>query len=172
MDVFQAIKQRRSVRKFDHTKVVSDEQIRKLLEAANLAPSAGNIQSYFLYVVKNPQLKRELYEAAGEQNSITESFFVIVACADLNRSKSKYDKRGEELYAIQDPTIALQNLCLTATEMGLGSVWIGGFNENKVREALEIPEHLRPISMMPIGYPAESPEPKTRRELDDISIVI
>lgn len=169
MEVFEAIKKRRSIRRFDSSRQISEEQIEKLLEAARWAPSAGNLQSWFFVVVKDQETKEKLVEAAWGQDFIAEVPVVIVSCADLKRSASRYGDRGETLYAIQDTTIASQNICLTATEMGLGTVWVGAFAEEEVSRILELPENLHPIAILPIGYPAESPPPPPRRPIKEIS---
>ena len=169
MKVFEAIKKRRSIRKFNPTKEVTDEQIEKLLEAAHWAPSAGNLQSWFFIIIRNQKTKKELVKATLGQNFIARASVVIVSCADLKRSASRYSNRGKLLYAIQDATIATQNIWLAATEMGLGAVWVGAFDEDKVSCIFELPSHLRPIAIMPIGYPTESPPPPLRRKIQEIS---
>lgn len=172
MKVFEAIKKRRSIRKFDPNKEVTDEQIEKLLEAARWAPSAGNLQSWFFVVVQDQETKEKLVEAAWDQDFIAQAPIVIVSCANLERSSSRYGNRGSTLYAIQDATIATQNICLQATEMGLGTCWIGAFDEEEVSQVLELPENLRPIAILPIGYPVESPSPLPRRSIKDISRIV
>ncbi|MBU3957005.1 nitroreductase family protein [Patescibacteria group bacterium] len=169
MEVFEAIKKRRSIRRFDPTKEVTDKQIEKFLEAARWAPSAGNLQSWFFVVVKNKKTKQELAKATLGQDFVAQAPVVIVSCADLERSASRYGGRGEKLYAFQDATIANQNIWLAATEMGLGAVWVGAFDENEVSRILNLPSHLRPIAILPIGYPAESPSPPSRRSITEIS---
>lgn len=169
MEVFEAIKKRRSIRRFNPDKKVPDEQIEKLLEAARWAPSAGNLQSWFFIVVKDQETKERLAETAWNQDFVAQAPVVIVSCADLQRCAFRYGSRGETLYAIQDATIATQNIWLTATEMGLGAVWVGAFDEDGVSRILELPSHLRPIAILPIGYPAESPSPPSRRSLKEIS---
>lgn len=169
MDVFEAIKKRRSVRKFDQRRQVSQNQIQKLLEAARWAPSAGNLQSHFFYVVRERGVKEELVRAALGQEEVGQASVVFVSCADLERSASRYGNRGRDLYAIQDATIATQNMWVAATEMGLGAVWIGAIDEAEVARVLDIPEALRPIALLAVGYPAESPSAPSRRSIEDIS---
>lgn len=168
MKVFEAIKKRRSIRRFDPKKEVTEEQVEKLLEAARWAPSAGNLQSWFFVVVRDQGVKEQLIKAALGQDFIAEAPIIIISCADLEKSSSRYGKRGSILYAIQDATIATQNLWLAATEMELGGVWVGAFDEDKVSRILDLPSHLRPIAILPIGYPAESPSPPPRRSLTEI----
>lgn len=169
MKVFEAIKKRRSIRRFDPNKKVTEEQVEKLLEAARWAPSAGNLQSWFFVVVRDQKVKEQLVEAALGQDFIAEAPIVIVSCADLEKSSSRYGNRGTALYAIQDVTIATQNLWLVATEMELGGVWVGALDEDKVSQILDLPSHLRPIAILPIGYPAESSSPPPRRPIEEIS---
>jgi nitroreductase len=97
---------------------------------------------------------------------------VIVCFADLKRSAARYGTRGRDLYAIQETTIATQHIWLAATEMGLGTVWVGAFDESDVRQILNLPPYLRPIAILPLGYPAETPEIPPRRSIKDISKVV
>lgn len=182
MDVFEAIKKRRTVRRFDPAREVTDEQVKKLLEAAQWASSAGNLQARFFVVVRDEAVKKRLAEAAVRQMFIAEAPVVFVVCADLERSASKYGIRGGELYALQDATLAAQNLWLAATGMparhslgedgGLAFGWVGAFSEREVSQILELEEGLRPVAIMPLGYPAESPSPPPRRPLREISKII
>jgi nitroreductase len=168
MKVFEAIKKRRSIRKFNQLKQVSEEQIGKLLDAARWAPTAGNLQSFFIVVVRDQKVKDRLSEAANGQRPVGEASVVLVSCADLDKV-SYYGKRGVSLYAIQDATIATQNIWLMLTELGLGAVWIGAFDEDEVAEILELPGNLRPIALLPVGYPAESPSAPRRKSIKEIS---
>jgi nitroreductase len=168
MDVFEAIKKRRSIRKFSKSKQVTEEQIEKLLETASWAPSAGNLQSYFFYVVRDQKIKDKLVEAANSQEFIGEASVVFAACAD-SKQASYYGERGKSLYCIQDATIALVNVWLAATEMGLGGVWVGAFDEEEVSEILGLASYHRPVAILPIGYPAESPSPPSRQPIIKIS---
>lgn len=172
MNTIETIKTRRSIRNFDPEKELTDDQISKLLESARLAPSAGNLQSWYFYIVKNKEKKEEIANAALNQQFIATAPLVIISCADLKRSESKYGDRGRELYAIQDATIATQNIWLTAAELGLGAAWVGAFVEDEIRKILTIPANLRPIAIMPIGYPKESPEPPERRRIEEISKIV
>jgi len=171
MEVFEAIKKRRSVRKFDQNKKITNEQIEKLLEAARWAPSAGNLQSRYFIVVHDQKAKNKLALASYGQIWIAQAPVVIVACADLKKA-GLYGKRGRELYAIQDASIACQNIWLEATEMGLGTVWVGAFSEKLVAKILKLEPHLHPIAMMPIGYPVKIPSSTSRRPIKEMSKLI
>mgnify|MGYP001131724755 CR=1 FL=1 len=167
MDVLEAIKGRRSIRAFKR-KTVPEEIVEKLIDAASWAPSAGNIQPWEFVIVQKPEIKRRLAEAALEQSFIEEAPVVIVVCADEKRSSMGYGIRGRVLYCIQDTAAATQNILLTAYSLGLGACWVGAFNEKEAREILETPQEIRPVAMIPIGYPDESPSPRSRRTLSRI----
>jgi nitroreductase len=167
MDVLEAIKGRRSVRAFKN-KDVPQEIIEKLIDAARWAPSAGNIQPWEFIVVRKPDIKRRLAEAALDQTFIEEAPVVIVVCAGENRSSQGYGMRGKTLYCIQDTAAAIQNIHLLAYSLGLGACWVGAFREEEAREILKIPLGVRPVAMIPVGCPAESPSPPSRRPLRQI----
>ena len=167
MDVFEAIKKRRSIRAFKNIDV-SDEIVEKLIDAARWAPSAGNIQPWEFIVVRNLDAKRRLAEAALSQTFIEEAPVVIVVCADYQRSARGYGSRGATLYCIQDTAAAIQNIHLAAIALGLGTCWIGAFREEPVKKLLGIPDGVRPVAIIPVGYPAEQPAPRPRRPLNEI----
>jgi len=167
MDVLKAIRGRRSIRTFKSDDV-SPETVEKLLDAASWAPSAGNIQPWEFIVVRKPEIKRRLVEVALDQTFIEEAPVVLVVCANENRSSQGYGIRGKTLYCIQDTAAAIQNLHLIAYSLGLGTCWIGSFREEKAREILKIPQGIRPIAIIPVGYPAETPPPRNRRPISQI----
>lgn len=167
MDVLEAIVGRRSIRAFK-VEDVSSEIVEKLIDAARWAPSAGNIQPWEFIVVREPEVKRKLAEAALSQSFIEEAPVVIVVCADEVRSSQGYGFRGKTLYCIQDTAAAVQNIHLAAYAVGLGTCWVGAFREEKVREILNIPEGVRPVALIPVGYPAEHPKPRNRRPINDL----
>jgi len=167
MDVLDAIKRRRSIRAF-RSREVPQEIVEKLIDAARWAPSAGNIQSWELIIVRKPEIKRRLAEAALDQTFIEEAPVVIVVCANENRSSQGYGIRGKTLYCIQDTAASIQNILLAAYSFGLGACWIGAFREEEAREILTIPYGVRPIAIIPIGYPAEAPLPPSRRPINQI----
>jgi len=167
MDVLEAIKGRRSIRAFK-SKAVSTEIVEKLIDAARWAPSAGNIQPWEFIIVRNPEIKRNLAKAALNQSFIEEAPVVIVVCADEIRSSQGYGVRGKTLYCIQDTAAATQNIHLAAYSLGLGTCWVGAFNEEEARKILEIPQGVRPVAIIPVGYPAEKPPARNRRPLNQI----
>jgi nitroreductase len=167
MDVFEAIKGRRSIRAFKDTEIPS-ETVDKLIEVAQWAPSAGNIQPWEFIVVREQETKHKLTEAALNQTFIEEAPVVIVVCANEDRSAQGYGQRGKTLYCLQDTAAAIQNINLAAHALGLGTCWIGAFNEEEARQILKIPEGIRPIAIVPVGIPNESPPPRRKRLIDEI----
>lgn len=167
MDLLEAIKGRRSIRAFKNEEV-SVEDVERLVDAARWAPSAGNIQPWEFIVVRKPEIKKALVEAALGQDFIKEASVVIIVCANENRSSERYGVRGKSLYCIQDTAAALQNIHLTAYSLGLGTCWIGAFNEEEARKILKIPQGIRPVAMVPVGYPTETARLPKKRPLDQI----
>ena len=165
MDVLEAIKGRRSIRAFKSDDV-SPEIVKRLIDVARQAPSAGNIQPWEFIIVRELKIKRSLAEAALDQSFIEEAPVVIVVCANENRSSQGYGARGKTLYCIQDTAAAIQNLLLFAYSIRLGTCWIGAFREDEAREILKIPSGIRPVAIIPVGYPAETPLPRSRRPIN------
>ena len=163
MDFWQALETRRSVRAFDRERDVPPETVTRLLEAAIRAPSAGNMQPWHFYVVRNEETKKALAQAALQQWFISDAPVVVVVCADPERSASRYGNRGRHLYYLQDTAAATQNLLLTVVASGLGACWVGAFDEEAAARALNLDPRLRPVAIVPIGYPAERSSPSTER---------
>lgn len=168
MEVLAAVKERRSIREFDPQHEVSPAQLETLLEAARWAPSAGNAQPWRFVVVRTPELRQGLVRAAWGQQFLAQAPVVIVVCADLERARQAYGQRGETLYCLQDTAAAIQNLLLAATQLGLGACWVGAFQEGEVSRLLDLAPDLRPVALIPVGYPAHSPPPRPRRPLSEI----
>jgi len=152
MDVVECIEGRRSVRVFKPDPV-DDDVIDRALELANLAPSAGNLQARGFVIVRDDSTKRLLKDAAFGQDFVRTAPVVVVFCADLERI-THYGERGKTLYCLQDVAAAVENMMLFIHSKGLGSVWVGAFDEGKAAKALGLPEHARPVAMVPIGHPA------------------
>jgi len=167
MDVFEVIVSRRSIRAFKPDPV-SEELVDKILEAARWAPSAGNLQAREFILVKNPEVKRRLSRAALGQDFIEEAPIDIVVCADEEQSARRYMDRGRKLYCIQDAAASIENILLIVHALGLGACWIGAFEEEAVAETLNLPRGVRPVAIIPIGYPAEHPPAMARRKLREI----
>ncbi len=167
MDVFEAIKGRRSVRAFT-SEEVSEKDVVTIIDAARSAPSAGNIQPWEFIVVRKPEMKRKLSAAALYQTFIEEAPVVIVVCANESRSGEGYGSRGLNLYCIQDTAAATQNMLLAAYALGLGACWVGAFLEEDAGMALNLPRGVRPVAIIPVGHPAEKLGARARRSLKEI----
>ena len=168
MEVWEAIANRRSIRHY-LPEDVSPKVVQRILEAAISAPSAGNRQPWHFWIVRNVQVKASLCEAAWNQGFITEAPLVIVVCVEPERSASTYGTRGRNLYCLQDTAGATMSILLMATALGLGSCWVGAFDEERVARGLDLPPNLRPIAMVPLGYAAEADEARTdRRPLSEV----
>lgn len=163
MEVFESIISRRSVRNYEK-KDVPNELIGQILEAAVNAPSAGNMQPWEFIVVKDIEIKRELASAALRQRHVSEAPVVIVVCANPEKSADKYGERGKSLYCIQDTAAAIENMLLTANSLGLGTCWVGAFDEDSIKNILGIPQKLKPVALITVGFPREFEKPtKTLR---------
>ena len=166
MQFLEVINRRRSVRAYS-SKPVEDEKLKEIFQAANLAPSAGNLQAYRVHVFQKREMKEALSKAAFDQTFLIDAPVCLVFCADPSRSASKYGKRGTELYSVQDATIAGTYAMLAAVNLGLATVWVGAFDEEKVK-AVVGDTSIRPVAMFAIGYPAEEPEATPRRAIEEI----
>ena len=167
MDVLEAIKGRRSVRKFSQ-KEIPKEVILKILDAARYAPSAGNLQDWKFFVVRGRERIREIAGIALSQRWMESAGFLIIACSDL-REISRYGERGIKLYSKQDVAASIQNMLLYAWSLGIGSCWVGAFEEEKLRKYLNLPEHLEIQAIIAFGYPAQIPSMPPRKNLEEIA---
>jgi nitroreductase len=198
MDVSEAIKKRRSIRKFKPDPI-PEEKIRLLLESARLAPSGTNTQPWRFIVVKDDDTKKKLQEAAHNQRHIGRAPVIIVCCADLKAFK-EFPERVDELIesgalpertrevfipylskgmdtvtkdalmvaAAANVAIAVEHIVLQAVEIGLGSCWVRWYEDSKVKEILDIPEHVEVMALLPVGVPDEDPSQRPRQKLDKI----
>lgn len=169
MEVMEAIRARRSIRRYKPDPI-PEEKLELLLEAARLCPSAGNRQPWRFILVRDAELKRKLAiervrERLSPMRQMETARVVIVGCGLPAESIPVGSFDG---YVV-DVIIALQSIVLAATSLGLGTCWIGAFHEDRVREALGIPEDVRVIALVAIGVPAESPTAKPRKELREIA---
>ncbi len=167
MEFFDVLAKRHSIRAFKKREVEEDT-LRKILEAANSAPSAGDLQAYEIVVVKGKEKRRALARTALNQEFIAEAPVVLVFLINPKRTRRRYGLRGMHLYCIQDAAIAASYAQLAATALGLGSVWVGAFDAAEVSKLVRAGEGLTPVALMPLGYPDEEPEPTPRRRLDDL----
>jgi nitroreductase len=164
MEVFEAVKKRRSVRKFKE-KDIPPEVLQKLLEAARLAPSATNRQPWKFIVVKEERRRKELAEAAHRQWFIAEAPVIIAGVA---LEPERVMSNEVPAYPV-DLAIALEHIVLQAVEEGLGTCWICAFDQERVKEILRVPRNLKVVALLPVGYPGESPSPRPRKPLSEIT---
>jgi nitroreductase len=163
MDVFTALQTRRSIRKYD-SKPVEDEKLKKVLEAARLSPSAKNAQTWKFVVVKDSVARDEIAKATNGYLFIAQAPVIIAACGTDPDSVMSC---GQYRHTV-DLSIATAYMILEAHEQGLGTCWIGGFDEQKVKKILGAPEDVRVVAVTPLGYPAESPAQRPRKALEEI----
>ena len=165
MELMEAIRQRRSIRKY-LPEPVADVDLATVLEAARLAPTAANKQPFKIIVVRHPELREQLVPACNGQKFIAEAPVVLVGCAMEDQA---YQSQGGYMntFAV-DTTIVFDHITLAALDRGLGTCWIGAFDEGKVREVLGIPADVRVVCLTPLGQPAESPEQRGRKPLEDL----
>lgn len=159
MDVFEAIRARRSIRKYT-PEAIPEKKLQMILEAARLAPSASNRQPWRFVLVQSKKLKKTLAQAANDQMFLADAAVIVVAVGDPEVSAKWHEK---------DTMIALEHMALAATALGYGTCWIGAFKEGTVKNLLHIPERVKVVALMPIGVPDEKPAARTRREPSEIS---
>lgn len=145
-----AIETRKSVRRY-LDKPVENEKLTAVLRAGRLAPSAGNRQEWRFIIVRDAETRKRIAEAANNQTFVSEAPTIIVACAEKD---GHIMMCGQPCYPI-DVAIALDHITLAAVELGLGTCWIGAFDEEKVKAILNIPNEIRVVELMPIGYPVD-----------------
>lgn len=172
METRECIRSRRSIRRFTD-QPVSDEALKELLEAVRWAPSWGNTQTWEVIVVKDQATKEKLAECVPPNNpackGIPQAPVVIVVCGRLGSSGYK---SGELLtdkgdWYMFDAAIACQNLCLAAHDMGLGTVHVGTLNHKVIDELLGLPDHIKSLELIPVGYPAKEGNAPPRKELQE-----
>lgn len=164
MDVSAAIKGRRSVRSYKNLEVESGK-IEAVLEAGRLSPSANNRQRWKFIVVKDSETKKKLARAALNQAFIGQAPVVLAACATESKAVMTC---GHPTYAV-DVSIAFAYMLLQAYELGLGSCWIGAFDEDEVKSILCVPKDVRVVALSPLGYPATDDAARPRKRLDEIA---
>jgi len=165
MDIYEAIKARKSIRSYK-SQNVEEEKLNRILEAGRMAPSAKNSQAWKFIVTGDADVKQSLVEACQGQKFIVKADKIITVCVDENGT---FQKQGNYMNAFAvDGAIALQHMILAATAEGLGTCWIGAFYEDKVKEVLEIPDFYRVVGLTPLGYPAGSGKNRVRKLLSEI----
>lgn len=158
----EVIKSRRTIRKFTEEDV-SDETVRQIIEAGMLAPSAGNMQPHEFIIVRDKTTKYSLSHEALGQTHVLESPVVIVVAANTKIAEKRYGSRGRDVYCFVSTGAAIQNMLLMAVQLDLGAAWVGSFKERPVQEILKLPVEIRPVGLITLGHPAETPDMPKRR---------
>jgi len=167
MQVFDTIKQRRSVR-FYTDEAIDEDKLKKLVESAIWAPSAGNIQAWNVVIVQRKE-DIELVKAISP-GMLGNPTALMILCADRRKAYDKGGEVGRDVLSLMDIAIATQNICLEATELGIGSCIIRSFNQDAVRALLDLPENIAPELVVSLGYPRKIPNPPPRRKVEDAVI--
>lgn len=171
-DVFDCMRESHSVREFTPHDI-PDPTLSRILEAGCWAPSAGNLQPWYFYVVKNQQVKEKVAEACFEQQQVKNAPVIIVVLADPAKSNERYGERGAQLYCIQDTAAAVENIILAAYGLGIDSCWVGAFDEVKVQTLVEAPPRLRAVSILCLGYSTEEhKQMKERFRVGEVTKII
>jgi nitroreductase len=163
MSVQSAISERRSIRAYQD-RPVENEKLELVLEAARLSPSARNRQEWKFVVIKDRETRDKLAATANIKPFVSGAPVIIAACA----TEAEYVMSCGQLAGTVDTSIAFSYLILQAHALGLGTCWLGSYDEGAVKEILGIPPHVRVVAVTPLGYPAESPEAKPRKGLEEI----
>jgi len=165
MNIEECIKTRRSIRKYK-VKEIDWEKIVRIVDAGKFAPSAGNIQNWKFVVVRDDSVREKLSAAAFDQDWMNDAPVHIVVVGEPSKAQRFYGARGERLYTIQGCAAAVENMLLVAYELGLGSCWVGAFDEGKVKRVLNMTEDVVPQAIITIGYADEKPDMPSRREME------
>lgn len=147
----ELFQKRHSVRDFRPAEV-EQEKLNEILKAADSAPSAGGLKAREIVVVKDRESKEKLARASRGQDFIISAGALLVFFAIPSRSAQKYGERGEELYSVQDATIAASFAWLQAVALGLSACWVGAFEEEEIKEILDVDKEWKPVAILPVGY--------------------
>ena len=163
LSVLETIRNRGTIRRY-LDQPITQENLVKIMESARLSQSAANRQPWQFIIVTDSSMKRNLSKASRNQESVSTAAAVIVCLAN----PSEAAKVGPFEGFLIDGSISIENMALTSWELGIGSCWIGAYDEAAVKELLEVPEPIRVISLLTLGYPNEKPRVKNRKILADI----
>jgi len=164
MELQEAIKERRSIKKYLPTPV-EHEKVSLLINAASLAPSSGNIQNWAFVLVTDKDKQQEIAKACLDQLWMAQAPLHIVVCAKTEKIKEFYGQKADD-YSHQNCSAAIQNILLTATELGLGSCWVGAVNERIIRKTLSMEDSEKVIAVITIGYKDEDPKQPARTKAE------
>jgi len=168
MDFYEVIRTRRSVRSYK-TDPIPDDVLRRILDAARISPSGSNRQPWKFIIVRDEKIKRKLAVACSNQQFIAEAPVIIVACGyNIHYNRGGYMR---DMSMLVDVSIAFTHLILAARAEGLGTCWIGSFDNDEIKRILNIPEDVNVVAITPLGYPKSSDifvEASSRKSLEEI----
>lgn len=162
LSAIECILTRRSIRSL-RPDPIPDNDVVTLLDCLEAAPSAGNLQPWCFLVVRSQTLKEELCRLSFDQQVVKQAPLVFAVCAIPEQSAAQYGDVGRDLFCIQDTAAAVQNLLLAVHALGYGAVWIGVVKEREIAECLGLDDGVRPVALIPVGLPNETPKPMERR---------
>ncbi|MBI5391458.1 nitroreductase family protein [Candidatus Woesearchaeota archaeon] len=167
MQLDHCIHERRSIHKFTKEDI-SWEHMAEIIDAGRYAPAAGNVRNMRCIIVRNKEFKKLVQEACPEQHWIEKAPVLVVVCSDMDQLKTLYGVRGDALYAIQNVAAAAQNMLLKAHALGIGSCWIGDFDEKKLKTFFQIENGVRPQMILAFGYSNEKPDQPALEPLENL----
>ena len=165
MEVFDAIRTRRSIRKFKDKQVPWDNIV-TIMQAGKYAPNAGNLQNWKFIVVKSDANRKAITKACLQQEWMEQAPIFIVVVAEPEKAERYYGTRGARLYTIQNCAAAMENMLLTAHSLGLGACWVGAFDEDEIFRILTLPEEKTVQGVIVIGYADEAPQPPPKFRIE------
>jgi nitroreductase len=167
MDVFHCIRTRRSIRKYKDKQVPWDNIV-EVMQAGKYAPFAGNILNCKFIVVKSEAKRNAIAEACVQQYWMQDAPIHIVIVSETLKLERYYGQRGARIYTLHNCAAAAENILLAATSLGLGSAWVGAFNEEKIKDICNLPGHVDVQAIITLGYPDEHPPVPLKRSIEDV----
>jgi nitroreductase len=164
MDIFEAIYMRRSIRKFLDTPIEFDKLV-EVTRAGSFAPCAGNLQNWKFIVETDRDVIKSMYSHTLEQEAFMTATAAVIVVADMDVAEKYYGMRGKRLYSVQNCAAAIENMLLAAHALGLGGIWIGAFDENRINDMFRVPSTSRTQAIVLFGYPDERPQARHMKHL-------
>jgi len=168
VDFEKVVRQRKMIREYIANKQIPEELIMRLIKNAHRAPSAGHTQVQEFIIVKDSITKKKLRKVAVDQEYVELAPILIIVCSNTSRSINRYGIRGREFYSIIDGAFASMIILLSAVNEGIGAAFVGAFKDDKVAQILELPKHVKPVGIICLGYPAETPEKLSRIDISKL----
>ena len=168
MDFDKVIRQRKMIREYIANKQIPEELITRLIKNAHRAPSAGHTQVQEFIVVKDDITKKKLRRVAVNQEYVELAPVLIIVCSNTSRSTNRYGTRAKEFYSIIDGAFASMIILLSAINEGIGAPFVGAFEDDKVSQILQLPKYVKPVGIICLGYPAETPEKLSRIDISKL----